>query len=219
MKVQKIERDLEYLPKERETAKASIAKHEAGIESLKQAIKELEVQSKSLETEMGEIESQVVRYKNQQLQVKKNEEYQALTHEIETAQGKISDLEEKEIELLYELDQAKEDFKTGEAELNEKIDVEKKTLGRLDDKEANLKSEIDGAKAVLAEVEAETSKQELSVYRRVSRGMKFPILVALSDWKCGGCHMKVSAYVRDQVRKGEEITTCDNCGRILYWEE
>ncbi len=216
MKVQRIESELARLPIERESTKKKIASHEASIEEGRQRVKDLEVQSKTIETEMGEIEAQVVKYKNQQLQVKKNEEYQALTHEIETAQGKISDLEERELELLYELDDARKSQKAEEADFQEKIQAEKSFLGRLDEKEANLKEEIEVAKTDFAEAEAQLERPMLSKYKQVSRGIRFPIIVQLRDQKCGGCHMRVSAAVEFEVKKGEEITSCDNCGRILY---
>jgi len=218
MNLQRIERDLAALPTERESTKTKIANWEQQIEEGRQKIKEIEAHGKTLETEMASLEEQIVKYKNQQLQVKKNEEYQALIHEIETAQGKISDLEEKEIELLYDLDEARKNQSTDEAEKKEQIEAETRFLGRLDEKESNLKGEIDQAKSALAEAESQVEKPAMSIYRRVSRGLKFPIIVPQRDAKCQGCHMRVSAAVEVEVKKGAEITTCDNCGRILYWE-
>lgn len=218
MNVQRIERELAELPVERAATEKKIAGMKDAIEAGRQSVKELEVKGKSIETEMGEVENQALKYKNQQLLVKKNEEYQALTHEIELTQQKVSDLEGAEIELLYELDEARKSQAADEAQWNDKIEVERRFLSRLDEKEANFKGEIDAAKEAFAQVESEISKPELSTYKRVSRGLKFPIIVALKDAKCQGCHMRVSASVEVEVRKGNEITTCDNCGRILYWD-
>ena len=218
MNLQRIERDLANLPLERASTQQKIADLEAEIEAGKQRVKELEVRGKLIETEMGEVEEQALKYKNQQLLVKKNEEYQALTHEIELTQSKVSDLEEKEIELLYELDELRKNQAEDEKVCREKIEVETRFLGRLEEKEANLKGEIDAAKQALADVEASLEKPMLSVYRRVSRGLKFPIIVAQKDAKCQGCHMRVSSSVEVEVMKGNEITTCDNCGRILYFD-
>lgn len=218
MNLQRIDRDLAHLPVEKASTQKKIADLEAEIAAGKQLVKELEVRGKMIETAMGDVEQQLLKYKNQQLLVKKNDEYQALTHEIELTESKISDLEEKEIELLYELDEARKKQGEDEAVCREKIEVEKRFLGRLDEKEANLKGEIDAARQALAEVEASIEKPMLSVYRRVSRGLKFPIIVAQKDAKCQGCHMRVSSSVEVEVMKGNEITTCDNCGRILYFD-
>lgn len=218
MNLQRIERELADLPIERGATREKIEALEAQIAAGKQRVREIEVHGKALETEMGEVEAQVLKYKSQQLLVKKNEEYKALTHEIETAQGKVSNLEEREIELLYELDDARKTQVREAADFNKKIEAEKRFLERLDEKEVNLKGSIDAAREALAAVEMDLDKQSMSTYRRVSRGLKFPIIVAQREAKCQGCHMKVSAAVEIEVKKGNEITTCDNCGRILYWD-
>lgn len=218
MNLQRIERDLADLPIEREATRKKIEALEALIQAGKQRVREVEVHGKAVETEMGEAEERMLKYKNQQILVKKNEEYQALTHEIETAQSQVSDLEEKEIELLYELDDARAVQLREEAEFKKSIEAEKRFLKRLEEKESNLKGEIDPAKTALATAEGEQDKQSMSIYRRVSRGLKFPIIVAQKDAKCQECHMKVSAAVEIEVKKGIEITTCDSCGRILYWD-
>ncbi|MEM9160090.1 MAG: C4-type zinc ribbon domain-containing protein [Verrucomicrobiota bacterium] len=218
MKLRQIESELESLPKEREDCKTKIKFFETKIEDGRQKVKELEVSGKLVESEMGEVEAQIVKYKNQQLQVKKNEEYAALTHEIEMAEAKIGDFEEKELEILYALDEAKKDQENDEKNLHEQIDAEKRFLGRLDEKEANLKADIGSAKENLEQAKDGVARPTMSKYLSVGRGLKFPIMVAMRDGKCMGCHMKVSAAVESDVKLGKEITTCDNCNRILYWE-
>jgi len=218
MNLDRIERSLDALPRERESIQNKIAGFQADIEAGKQRIKEMEVRGKAIETEMGEVENQALKYKSQQLLVKKNEEYTALTHEIELAEAKVSSLEESELELLYELDEARETQAKDEAEIREQIEMESRALKRLDDKEANLRSEIDAAREAVGEAETQVAKPALAKYRRVARGLKYPIIVPLRDAKCQGCHMRVSAAVEVEARKGNEITTCDNCGRIVYWD-
>jgi predicted nucleic acid-binding Zn-ribbon protein len=36
--------------------------------------------------------------------------------------------------------------------------------------------------------------------------------------KCGGCHLKVPTHIEVMAKNGAEIATCDQCGRILYWQ-
>ena len=126
------------MPVERAAVRKKVEDLETQIEAGKQRVREIEVHGKSLETEMAEVEEQVLKYRSQQLLGKKIEEYKALTHEIETAQGKVSDLEEKEIELLYELDDARKTLAKETAEANKHIELEKRSLDRLDEKEVNL---------------------------------------------------------------------------------
>ncbi|EDY82629.1 conserved hypothetical protein [Verrucomicrobiia bacterium DG1235] len=217
MKLQQVEDALLTIPQEREACKAKIAKLKDDIESARQRIKELETRGKTIETEMASIEAQIVKYKNQQLQVKKNEEYQALIHEIEGASKKISDLESDELEVLYELDEERKRFEEEEVKAMEFIALEETQIIRLDEREAEVKGELESARFAKTAAEGELDNPSRSKYTQVARGLKFPVIVALSGHSCSGCHMRVSNAIDSEVKAAQEITTCDNCGRILYY--
>lgn len=217
MKLQQVEDALLSIPQERAACQARIAKIEEDLATARQRIKELETKGKGIESEMASVNTQIVKYKNQQLQVKKNEEYQALTHEIANAESKISDMESEELEVLYSLDEERKKLVEIEAEGKKRIDLEKKELSQLEEKEARMKSELDSARSAQEAADAELDNPSRSKYRQVARGLKFPVVVEMSAHKCSGCHMRVSNAVDSDVRSAQEITTCDNCGRILYY--
>jgi predicted nucleic acid-binding Zn-ribbon protein len=70
-----------------------IASEKAAIDAAKGEVRELESKKKILETEIGSAETQRGKYQTQQLSVKKNDEYQALGHEIQNVQKQIDELE------------------------------------------------------------------------------------------------------------------------------
>ncbi|MGH8021206.1 MAG: zinc ribbon domain-containing protein [Opitutaceae bacterium] len=109
LKKSQLEKVLAGIPRERAAVETRVASHREAIETAKKTVTEHELKRKELESLLRSLEEQIQRYRNQQLQVKKNDEYQALTHEIELTGGRIGDVEEKEIELLYELDTARAD--------------------------------------------------------------------------------------------------------------
>ena len=217
MKLQQVEEALQTIPKDRHEAESRIAVIKANIEAARQRIKELETKGRTIETEMASIEAQIVKYKNQQLQVKKNEEYQALTHEIEAAGKKISDLESDELEVLYSLDDERKLFAESEGKFQDEIALEEKTIARLNEREQEVKGELEAARAAKADADSQLDNPSRSKYNQVARGLKFPVIVELSGQTCKGCHMKVSNAILSEVKAGQEITTCDNCGRILYY--
>lgn len=219
MKLQQVEDLLLSIPQERDAAEARIAKIKSDIESARQRIKELETRGKGIESEMASVETQIVKYKNQQLQVKKNEEYQALIHEIAGAESKISDLESDELEVLYELDEERKRFAESEAKSKESIILEEKTVAHLNEREGEVKLELESAKSAQEAASAELDNPTRSKYNQVARGLKFPVVVELSGTSCKGCHMRVSNAILSEVKAAKEITTCDNCGRVLYYAD
>jgi predicted nucleic acid-binding Zn-ribbon protein len=85
-----LEHQLAAIPREIEAVNHKIADEKAAIEAARLGMRELESKKKLLETDLAATEETIVKYKNQQMQVRKNDEYQALTHQITTAQAAIA---------------------------------------------------------------------------------------------------------------------------------
>ena len=199
-----------------------IAAEKAAIDVARTELRELEVRKKSIETEIGSAEEKVGRYRTQQLSIRKNDEYQALGHEIATVQGQISELEGKELEVMYAIDEARKKFAAAEAELKTNISGHETRIKMLREREASLVAELKSAQAEVAAARAPVGDLRLRVYDRIaSRNM--PVVVAIHGGKCGGCHLKVSSEVESAARgKGTDplaaLPTCDQCGRVVYWD-
>src|SRR5205085_1727069 len=82
-----LEAQLKAVPSDIALVEKKIATEKAAIEAARTEMRDLEVKKKTLETEIGLTAEKLGRYKTQQLLVRKNDEYQALGHEIETTQG------------------------------------------------------------------------------------------------------------------------------------
>lgn len=213
-----LEKILAQIPRERAASESRIAAHRAGIEAARKAVTDLELKRKDVESNLRSLEDQVARYKMQQMSVKKNDEYQALTHEIELTQAKIGEAEELEIKLLYELDAERARAKAAERALQAEIEAEQAQLARLAEREENVRAQLADATAEVEKARNPAPADWLPRYDRLVKSVGLPVVVALHDHKCGGCHLRVSAGVETEARKGAEIVTCDNCGRILFFE-
>lgn len=196
---------------------AKIDGEQAAIEAAKAEWRDLETKKKMLETEIGTAEDKLAKYKTQQSLVKKNDEYQALGHEIEVMEGKISELEEQELEIMYAIDTAKERFAAAEAELKQNISGHQEKLAVLAEREASLKAELAEAEAAVAVAREPVGERYGREFDRIA-ARQFPVCVAISGGNCSGCHLKVSGEIDSVARKGEELAKCDQCGRILWFE-
>ena len=113
--LQKLQSELDRIPLQREKIQRLIAEERDAIETARTDLNEKEIARKDLDAQVQDKESDVARFKNQQLEVKKNEEYRALTSQIELAKTDIATLEEAEIALMYSIDEAREQFETAKA--------------------------------------------------------------------------------------------------------
>ena len=218
-----LESQLRDVPEDIALVEGKIAAEKAAIETARNELRQLESQRKLLETEIGSEEDRLARYKTQQSAVRKNDEYQALGHEIDTVSAQINELEGKELELMYAIDAAKARFAAAEAVLKQNIDGHEARIATLRERQASLQTELKEAEAEVAVARTPLGEPVLRLYDRIaSRYM--PVCVPLNHSKCGGCHLKVSSEVESASRgkpnqaNQPELATCDQCGRLVYWE-
>lgn len=211
---------LAAVPEDIKLVEGKISAERTAIEDARTELKRLESQKKLLETDIGSAEDRMERYKSQQMSVRKNDEYQALGHEIDTVAAQISDLEGQELEIMFAIDEAKKRFAEAEAVLQANISGHEERIATLKTREANLQAELKMAEGEEAEARDPLSERVLRLYDRIA-SRQMPVCVPLNGGKCGGCHLKVSSEVESASRgsaRDDELAACDQCGRLVYWE-
>ncbi len=155
--------------------------------------------------------------KQRLLDVKTNKEYQAILKEmevIETLQGKVED---EIISLLEQADHMKAVVKQGEKDLSTFLTVfadEKQALEgqvqALDDTLIRLKEK---RQALLEALPGDLVRRYETI-REKRNG-----LAVISVWKevCNGCHMNIPPQMYIELQRSQELRTCPNCHRIIYW--
>ncbi len=216
---QKLKSELERLPQELVSMDEKIRIEQESVESALTEWKALETKNNGLEKEILSINEAVTRQKNRQLEVKKNEEYQALENEIASLLAKADELENEQIEVLVKIDDARQTAEIAE----QKISVRVADLQRQRDERAaqedEKKQELEDLGKEIEETREGIEPVFLSTYDRVSKIVSRPPYMApIEDQKCTGCHLRVSNDVVSSVLVEQKITQCDQCGRIVYVE-
>jgi uncharacterized protein len=217
---QGIEAQLAAVPREIAAVEHRISTEKAAIDAAKGELRELESRKKLLETEIGSAETQRAKYRTQQLSVKKNDEYQALGHEIENVQKQIDGLEERELEAMYAIDEAKKRFSAAEATLKQNISGHESRIRTLRERDVSFSADLKAALADAAAARTPLSDPAKEAYDRAA-GRGLPAVVPIRGGKCGGCHLKVSSEVESAARgkaSDTEFALCDQCGKMVYWE-
>jgi predicted nucleic acid-binding Zn-ribbon protein len=216
-KLKKIEQELARIPKERAALDASIVEEEGNVESARQSLLAKEVARKDLDLEVQSKGNALLRFRTQQVEVKKNDEYKALTHQIEQTEADISSLEESEIELMLEIDSTKEVFDGEKATIEARIQAQRREIELLSEREKNLNASIGEAQAKVAEARLGIPDIYLEQYNRVKKLVnRAPYVAPIEAHKCGGCHLRVSNEVSRAAMNAGELHFCDQCARIVY---
>ncbi|MBC8009047.1 MAG: hypothetical protein H7067_03005, partial [Burkholderiales bacterium] len=194
-----LEQQIVAVPVERAQVEKGIAAEKAAIDAAKHEVQTLETKKKLLETEIGSAETKLAKYRTQQLSVKKNEEYHALGKEIATMVAAVGELEGQELEIMYQIDEAKKRFVAAEATLKGNISKHEAKLATLKERDVNLAAELVSAQTALAASREGVPEISIRVYDRVSK-RNWPAISPLRGGKCGGCHLKVSSEAESGSR-------------------
>jgi len=216
-----LEKELKGVPADIAGVEKRIATEKSAIETAKLEWQRLEARKKDLENEIALAAQKAAKYRTQQLEVRKNEEYRALGHEIETMETQIAGLEDTQLTVMYEIEAAKGKFAAAEKELKTNISGHEIRIRSFRDREAVLTAELGNARAEVASARTPVGEPLLRLYDRIAQRY-MPACVPLRGGKCGGCHLKVSSEIESATRgKGDPtqpLPTCDQCGRIVWWE-
>jgi len=215
-KIRQIQAEIKTLPLERDHLESQLAASAAGVDALKQKARHLEVERKKLELDVGTRTETISRLKTQQYQTRKNDEFQAIGHEIERYENEIRKLEDEELELMIEADKLKSQIEAADKTARATKETISRQLTDLETKSKALGSqqyELETEREALAgQIEADLLDQ----FERLFNSKGDAAVVAVEHGVCTGCHMKVTTATASRVKAGKEIVSCENCGRILY---
>jgi uncharacterized protein len=215
-KITQIQTEIKTLPLERESLESNLAAGIAGVEALKQRARQIEVDRKKMELDVGTRKESISRLKTQQYQTRKNDEFQAMGHEIERYENEIKKIEDEELELMMRADQVKADLAAEEKKATAAKNSISRQLDDLEQKSKTLESQLQELSKERAALASNIDEDLLNRFERLFKSKGDAAVVALEHEVCTGCHMKVTTQTAHHVKAGKEIVSCENCGRILF---
>jgi uncharacterized protein len=216
-KIHRVQEELAQIAPERETLRNRASATQTQLDAAKNRVKHIESERKRLELEVESKKTQIEKYANQQLQTRKNEEYKALAHEIETCKGDIMKIEDQEIVLMEQTEAAQKEVARANGEANEAKKLADSLIAELGQREENFKKELAGLQQGRAELAAAVDESARNRYERLLKGKGDNVVVGVQHGVCGGCHMKLQQQLLVSCQAQKEIVTCSSCGRILYY--
>lgn len=217
-RIRTLEKQLEAIPERRAEIEREFDQRAFEIRALENRQDEAKHTRARLENEVMEQRGRAERADRNLMSSKKQDEYTAAIREADAARKQISALETQVLEQMEILDQT-------EAALTERA-AEIASLNS--DREARLKAFDDETRSQSEQLEADRNERERlfnslpksmsTLYKRISARIRDGVAVAEArNGACMACFMSLRPQAMAEVRRGEEVVTCDNCNRILYY--
>jgi len=206
------------IPKRRESLRGALAGARSAQDQTKKELEAARLARRSFEKEAEGFQAEVAKLERQLLDVKTNQEYTAMRHQIEAVKQKRSDVETKILE-NYE----REEALAAAAKSGEKRVAEEEA--RLKQGEADLDRDAAALEQALAELvrerDAVRPRIPAAVLSRYDRlGSRDGVAVAeVRKSACSVCFRQLTPRDMQEIRRGEAIMNCEACGRILIYNE
>jgi uncharacterized protein len=216
--IEEAKRAIASQPERLAAADARLNEAKEAVEHARQRLKDCHDARRALEKDAAVYQGRLTKFKDQLSAVKTNREYQAMQHEIATAQQDLGAVEEKVLERMMEGDELAAAVRKAEAAFaaqQKDVEAEKKALvAELASTEAALKETTAQRNTLLAEM----PKNLVVLFEQVARARKgVAICTATRDGLCSVCNVRLRPAVFQQVRHNDSIVQCDVCHRILYY--
>ena len=212
------EEEFSAIPGKRVSLVEALAHCDKRLEHAKEQLLASELEQRRVEQALQEQEALLQRLEGQQNQVKSNDAYTALLHEMEMAKQAISSCETGILEGMEAVETARETLAADESAVaaeRKRVGVTEKTL---DERETHLSAEIARLSEAREQVCSGLEAGLLGRYQKIL-ARRQPALVLVTGEMCTGCRVGIPAQDFIEVLKSEKIVTCMSCGRILLHAE
>src|SRR6202166_5444863 len=124
--IRRLQDEVAELPKRVAVIERKLAGTQAQLEKAQPAVKADEATRRKHDTTINDLRGKISKYRDQSLDVKTNDQYKALLHEIQFAEKEIAATEDKILELMVNADARDKQVKAAQAELKaEAAEIEK----------------------------------------------------------------------------------------------
>ena len=209
--------EIAYLPRHIQQIENKLAGAQHQLDSDRQTLADSQRDRRKLEDEIPPLQLKISKYKDQIYEVKTNDQYKALQHEIEFAEGEIRKIEDAILERMIAAEELEARVRKAEGQLaRERAAVEKEKT------EATARTQAN--EEALAELRRrregycqQISPDVLGFYDTLLRHRKGVAVAEVRDGTCGECNVRLRPQAYQEVRTSDQIQRCENCGRILYY--
>jgi uncharacterized protein len=222
--LQKTDTNIRRLKKSIETAEERRAGIEQEFEQHAFSIREIQGNRDRLNSERADLDKQIAENKTYLERADRNlkhaqnqKEYETAMRETDAIQKQIAAFEAQIIEKMTALEEVEKELESRADEINTLDAKRDEALAEFDAKIGVERAELDEELKKRNEVFVTLPTQLASVYNRLAQRSRDGIAVAeVVNGSCSACFMSLRPQMQVEVKRGDQIITCESCTRILY---
>lgn len=192
---------------------------EARRSHILEKIAHMNEQRKRLALEIDDDSAKIRKSKTKLMQVGNTREYQAVMREMDSMEKTNRTREEEKNTLMAELENQNSALENIDQEF-ERIKTELETRqASLDETMAEARQKLETMAHKRAGVGKDIPRPVFQRYEFIRKRLEHPVIVAVNGGICSGCHIAIPPQSFIELQTGQQILSCPNCQRLIYWGE
>jgi predicted nucleic acid-binding Zn-ribbon protein len=192
-------------------AKQSLLEMSAAVEA---CVKERRAHERDVEAQDAQTDKMRARLS----ELKTNKEYQAHLFELQMANKKKSELEDKVLACMEKIEQLQQTAKEAQNKVQAAEQVFTKEKQVLDELDSRLSAELAELESQQRDRSAQVESGLLGRYLKLKAARKDQPLAAIKGGMCAGCRLQIPPQLIAEVKRSQDLHTCPYCHRMLYWD-
>lgn len=176
---------------------------------------------KKYEMDVDSWKEKARKYRDQSFEVKTNEAYKALQHEIQHAETQVAQAEDRLLERMVAGEEYERQVKTAERSVTMVESETQAERQKIQAEQASLQQELQAKESERQGIASGVPAELLNRYERIAARRHGIGLAEVRDESCRVCGMRIPPHVFQELRRSQvaEIFQCESCNRILYYVE
>jgi predicted nucleic acid-binding Zn-ribbon protein len=214
--IRRLQDEIAEFPKRVAAIELKLAGTKTQLEKAQTAVKADEAARRKHDTTISDLRGKISKYRDQSLDVKTNEQYKALLHEIQFAEKEIAATEDKILELMVNADSRDKEVKAAQAEAKAETAEIEKEKDQARQRTAEDEKLLAEQRAKRDQLRTGVKEDLLRQYERVSK-FRGSGISEVRNQKCMACQVMLRPQTYNEIRSGQQIVFCDSCQRVLYF--
>ena len=182
------------------------------------AVEALNKERRALERDVEAQDAHTDKMRSRLSDLKTNKEYQAHLFELQMANKKKSEIEDKVLACMEKIEQLQRTAREAREKVllaEQSFDQEKRVLDELDRK---LSGELADLEVQQRDRSTHVDASLLARYTKLKAARKDHALAAINGGMCSGCRLQIPPQLVAEVKRSQDLHTCPYCHRLLYWD-
>jgi predicted nucleic acid-binding Zn-ribbon protein len=212
---------LSRFPKRLAQVEARVTNAKQQIATAKEALTTSLKERKTFEMDVEQWKERAKKYRGQSSEVKTNESYKALLHEIANAEDEVAKAEDRLLDRMVSGEEYERQVKAAELAVKEIEAAANVERHKIQAEYNAAQKELAAAEAIRAGAVAAVPEDLVDHYERIAKRHGGIALAEVRGEGCGQCGVHIRPHVIQQLERpgNEEFFHCETCTRILYYPE